>query len=266
MGSRVTESRDVAVSDLVLDERYQPRCFIDRDVVEEYAELYAGGTILPAPSVHEVDGSLYVVDGWHRTLAAQRAGFGALSVSVEVGSDHETALACALSANSDHGLRRTRRDQARAVRLAVTDPALGKRTARDLARLLRVSERTITTYRAEARKVAELNDRREDPPEVKPPKKVPIRTTLDEDEPDGRLQPSQVVGMQRLVRYLEALADELKALGCIDSSGDVVEGALANLGQAMPEALADPTTWLSPRSVSDALDRLDDLRDSRIWE
>lgn len=112
--------REVPIAELVL-EGTQTRAQMNEQVVAEYADLYRDGGQLALPPVEvvEVGGRLRLVDGFHRVNAAKAAGLERVMAEVEQGSE-QLCLERALSANSRHGLRRTKADKRRAVEIALS--------------------------------------------------------------------------------------------------------------------------------------------------
>ena len=116
----MTKEKAVAHDDIELDDRCQARVALDDATIQAYADLYRDDVKLPALDVFEVDGALYLVDGWHRLAACRQIGKDFVRVRI-VGSSNEIedATRAALAANHQHGLRRSRADKRRAVRLAL---------------------------------------------------------------------------------------------------------------------------------------------------
>lgn len=59
----------VAITDLVRDPDYQVRAELDDATIHRYANALAADCIMPPIRVAKVNGSLIVVDGWHRLAA-----------------------------------------------------------------------------------------------------------------------------------------------------------------------------------------------------
>lgn len=147
----MTEEKAVALEDIELDKRCQARVALDRATVDAYADLLEDGVDMGALEVWEVDGVLYLVDGWHRLSAHVQIGKPFARVRI-VGSSNEIedATKAALSANHEHGLRRSRADKRRCVRLALEAELyedLGSNRA--MARDLGVSEGLVRKMLAE---------------------------------------------------------------------------------------------------------------------
>ena len=105
---------------IVLDAGTQIRALLDDDTVAEYAAAMKEGAPFP-PAIVFRDGSQYLLaDGFHRVAAAVRNGFKDFAFEVRIGSKSET-LKYALSANAQHGLKRTNADKRRSVELALME-------------------------------------------------------------------------------------------------------------------------------------------------
>ena len=139
-------SRNVQLSELILDPRLQCRAKIDDDVVNDYAELMRSGVTFPKIEAVEVERQLLVVDGWHRYRAAAMAEVESLEIDVKAGTMRDAMLAAA-QANGRHGLRRTNEDKRRAVRLLLQDPEWAAMSDGKLAKLANVSRPHIGNMR-----------------------------------------------------------------------------------------------------------------------
>lgn len=127
-----------SLGELKIDTRCQAREYMDEQALEEYADAYRSGEMLPPLDVFEVDGELVVVDGFHRVEAARRAEVLTLAVRIVGQGSMADAEWHALASNQKHGLRRTREDKRRAVRRALElDPS---RSNREIARHVGVSD------------------------------------------------------------------------------------------------------------------------------
>jgi hypothetical protein len=139
----------VAISSLVVDDRYQSRAAMDTSVIADYAIAIRQAGHWPFPPIKLV--SQIVVDGFHRIEAAKlvladpetsselRRNLQAVPchrIPVNVARDDvpDVALRHALASNHTHGLRRSQADKRRAVELALTawpndsDRTIGKLT------------------------------------------------------------------------------------------------------------------------------------------
>lgn len=121
----------------------QVRVKIDPAIVDEYAAAIEAGKVFPAIICFTKDGDSYILaDGFHRLAAASKLGRKTIGVEVHKGGLHE-ALEYALSANADHGLRRSSADKAHAVQMALKDPHYSELSLRKLADLCAVSHETV---------------------------------------------------------------------------------------------------------------------------
>jgi|GEM_PF-6812408 len=62
----MTEEKAIALEDIILDNRCRARVALDQETTEVYADLLADGVDMGALDVFEVNGKLYLTDGWHR--------------------------------------------------------------------------------------------------------------------------------------------------------------------------------------------------------
>jgi hypothetical protein len=112
----------IKLDSIRIDGETQPREAIDTEVVTQYAEAAQGGANFP-PLVVFADGKDYwLADGFHRYHAFRQVGSIGADCEVRKGTRVD-ALRFALGANATHGLRRTRADLARAIRLAYENRA-----------------------------------------------------------------------------------------------------------------------------------------------
>lgn len=101
-----------------MDGDAQTRVEIDEDTVREYQQSYSAGLTLPPIRVLSDGKEHWPYDGFHRILAATRAGMKAIPCEVQKGTKEEARwLAC--SANQGHGLKRSNEDKQCAVATAL---------------------------------------------------------------------------------------------------------------------------------------------------
>jgi len=125
----------------------QVRAAINEETVCEYAEAMQDENHSFPPVILFYDGSRYVLaDGFHRFLAASRNGDEDILAIVNPGTEYD-ALRFALSANVDHGLRRTNADKRRAVEIALKE--WPKESDRQIARTCAVSHPFVMGIRAQ---------------------------------------------------------------------------------------------------------------------
>jgi hypothetical protein len=143
------KTKEVALDEVVLDAGTQFRAKTNNERVEEYACMIGDGLDWPFDSACDVvfDGtSYYLVDGFHRYLAAKSVGRESLKCNVTNGTLRD-AIKAALSANSRHGLYRSNEDKRKAVEFALADSEWGKLSNVAIAQLCGVNEKLIRTMR-----------------------------------------------------------------------------------------------------------------------
>ena len=135
------------LTDVIADPRYQARVEMDSDVVADYAAHMRAKAVFPAIKVIRLaeDGRYYIVDGFHRHAAAQRAKMNTIEVEViKTDGTHTDILLECIKANHTHGLRRTNADKQRAVEMILiekeTNPALADFGSLRIAKLANVSK------------------------------------------------------------------------------------------------------------------------------
>lgn len=127
-----------------IDGDTQPRVKIDESTVNEYAEDMAAGVKFPPVEVYYDGSNYWLADGFHRVLAAGRAGKENIAAVVHKGTQSDARWA-ALGANKDHGLRRTNDDKRKAVKVALqTKPELSNPA---IAEHVGVSHTMVANYR-----------------------------------------------------------------------------------------------------------------------
>lgn len=148
----IVETAYIEVKKIVIDAGTQPRVAIDDDVVKEYAETIKTAIKdeqpnpfdnLPDDKLPQVfrdsTGRCVLADGFHRYGGHKGAHAKEMKVAIRAGSERD-ALVFSLGTNQEHGVRRTNRDKARAVKIAFTMPEVKDWANTDIARLCGVSE------------------------------------------------------------------------------------------------------------------------------
>jgi hypothetical protein len=107
------------LDELELHPELQVRIERDEDTIREYAEIMADDPDrFPPVDVFEVEGKLYLVDGWHRLNAAMTAKLDTIKCRVFTGT-MEQAWEFAWGANKTNGRRLTTKDKRHAIEVAL---------------------------------------------------------------------------------------------------------------------------------------------------
>ena len=107
-----------------------------------------------AQGVRDENGQFFVWDGLHRGLAAKMVG-ALLAADVRPGTKQDAEW-LALTANQKHGLRRSRADKQRIVRLALKHPNGVNLSNSAIARHCGVSDKTVAKIRRELEVSSEI--------------------------------------------------------------------------------------------------------------
>jgi hypothetical protein len=97
----------------------QARVHLSQETIDEYAL-----NIAEILKEHPIDvfsdvQSYYIGDGWHRFMAAAKAGLTVVPCTMHTGGEREARL---FAAGANKGLRRTQSDKRRAVEIMLNDP------------------------------------------------------------------------------------------------------------------------------------------------
>lgn len=95
----------------------QPRAKMDTGKIDEYTEAMKKGDAFPAVTVFRIAGDLFLVDGYHRFMAAQGAKLDRILADVRAGTMRDAILFSA-GVNATHGLQRSNEDKRRAVSIS----------------------------------------------------------------------------------------------------------------------------------------------------
>lgn len=93
----------VPIHDILRDGSLQVRARVEPRVVRQYSEAMQAGAEFPAVTLAHIDGSLYLVDGWHRVSAALANNQYLIWADVSEMTFDE-ARWYAAKANTEHGL------------------------------------------------------------------------------------------------------------------------------------------------------------------
>jgi hypothetical protein len=178
--------RNIPTAWLTLDERCQPRTGIDEATVQRYIEALREGVTLPPIEVvaSRAEQPIWVVDGWHRTIAHRRVGSSTIQAVRHVGELRD-AIWRATSANATNGLQRSQADLARAIAILLDDPEWAQMSDRALAKHVGCSDKTIGNHKRrraqeDQEAAAKAEDRQEAPAAPTAEIRTPAETTRHE--------------------------------------------------------------------------------------
>ena len=121
--------RELPLAELIFSDDLKVR-EPDMATVDIYARNYASGETLPPLKAAQIGKALYLVDGWHRALAARKAGLVALPVLTARMTQPQASAEAAL-ANAKHGRGISKgKETDRALEMYFRDPANLNKSAR----------------------------------------------------------------------------------------------------------------------------------------
>lgn len=127
---------EVAVADLICDERTQVRAAESEEAIESYAEAMKNGAKFPPPIVfRDEDGNLWVSEGHHTIKASRRRGVERIMVDLRQGTAKDARMH-AYASNWMHGVQLTLADKTRIVRGLIEDTDWSNRKIADHVRFL----------------------------------------------------------------------------------------------------------------------------------
>jgi N6-adenosine-specific RNA methylase IME4 len=134
--------QQLPIDQLECDMQLQPRAKLHDDWIKEYAQDMASGAEFP-PVIAFFDGERHwLSDGFHRCHAARTAKLAVIKVDVRHGSRRD-ALLHSLSANAEHGHRRTNADKQRAIDIMLNGPDWSHWSDREIAKQIGVHHDTV---------------------------------------------------------------------------------------------------------------------------
>jgi uncharacterized ParB-like nuclease family protein len=137
----------VEVDDIIVDAGTEPRCVVDPNTIEEYAEAMKSGAEFP-PVVVFTDGKkTWLADGFHRLHAHDRLKRTKIQAEVRRGVLRD-ALWYALGANQKHGVRRTNADKRYCVRRVLEDRKWRRQSDSIIAQHIGVSQQFVSSQRS----------------------------------------------------------------------------------------------------------------------
>lgn len=132
-------TKGIVLAELTISPEIQPRCALNKDVLQEYSEALANGEKFP-PLVAFFDGKkFWLADGFHRIEVYKQAKIKESSCEIRQGSKRD-AILYACSANVRHGLRLSNADKRKIVTRLLKDEEWKQWSARKLAEVSGTSD------------------------------------------------------------------------------------------------------------------------------
>jgi len=137
----------------------QPRVSMDEETLTAYVERMIlsstgsivdpeGGTWPPLEVFEDEHQQLWLADGFHRYMSAQKAGLTRFQARLHRGAQRD-AILFSMGVNATHGKRRTNADKRRAVTIALQDDEWGSFANARIAKLCKVSSSFVDKLRLE---------------------------------------------------------------------------------------------------------------------
>ncbi len=140
------KTKSIALSEIQIDGGTQIRVKTDSAHVAELADVISDGKQVPPVEVVHDGATYWLVDGFHRLLAYQKAGVGVIGCVVAKG-DQRDAILKACGVNADHGLKRSNDDKRNAVMTLLNDKEWAAKSDRWIADTCRVSHGFVAKLR-----------------------------------------------------------------------------------------------------------------------
>ena len=142
------KTQRIEISSIIVDEKIQQREQLNEEYIVEISKEIAEGAVLPPLDVFNIDGVLFLTDGFHRLKALIMAGVDNVEVNIFEGTERD-AILHAVGANANHGLRRTNADKRKAVLTLLEDPEWQLWSDTEIARRIVVTQPFVSKVRRE---------------------------------------------------------------------------------------------------------------------
>jgi hypothetical protein len=139
---------NIGLDKIRIDCGTQARAEINQQTVSDYCEDITNGAVFPPVTVYHDGVDYYLADGFHRYFAYKSAGSPGIEANVVTGTLRD-AILYSLSANNDHGLRRSNADKRKAVITMLQDFEWTEWSDREIAKACKVSNTLIGQIRSE---------------------------------------------------------------------------------------------------------------------
>lgn len=195
--------KTVNIHNITIDQGTQARAQINEETVSEYAEAMQAGDEFPPITLFDDGVNFYLADGFHRLFAVKRLGKTSISANLEKGTLRD-AILFSLSANNQHGLRRSNADKRKAVETLLDDFEWGTLSVNQMADICAVSPALVQAVKEGRDKGTKVSTVEVIKP--KKDKKVKLDNVV-----EVALEPAHTVdeAVQELVQENQRLADRL---------------------------------------------------------
>ena len=105
----------VDIGEIIIDRRFQIRNSTDTKTVKAYANAMKAGSEFPPVTIADINGRLFLIDGFHRYEAVLSVGGKEIRAIITKMTDREALRASAV-ANLTHGLRLTKSEKIKAFK------------------------------------------------------------------------------------------------------------------------------------------------------
>lgn len=148
MSTETTVTRTLPIEQIRIDGELQTRIETDDAAIDDYAHQYREGEHLPPIEVFFDGTDHWLVDGFHRILASQKAGLTEILADIRPGTFRE-ALLYSAAVNARHGVKRSNWDKRNAVFTLLKDDEWSQWSDRQIARHCVVDNAFVSKLRKE---------------------------------------------------------------------------------------------------------------------
>lgn len=251
----------ISLDKINLEGSTQMREQLDKAAIADYKYSMEEGVRFPPVELMHDGLDYWVIDGFHRILAANQTGLMELNANVRNGTQRDAILA-SCQANATHGVQRTNEDKRKAVTTLLSDEEWNQWSDRAIAEACGVSNTMVSKYRPQlstvdsSTKTTGKDGKERKRPEPKPETNPEVIT---DDEPDSTceqpedsiVQPPTVHKKTRqeagseeteagfsMLTYRRELESEVRGVIEIEDANQYVIGqTLVDLGNELMEEL-----------------------------
>jgi DNA-binding XRE family transcriptional regulator len=147
----MVKTKNMKLSEIVIDEKIYPRESVKQDLVDEYVEAMEGGAIFPPLVIHESTDLL--LDGLHRYKAYVKRNVTEVEVEIDpepiitnLDKERFKLLLRAAWYNAKHGIQLKNTEKKEVARKVATADVNGEITQENLAKQLGVTHKSISNW------------------------------------------------------------------------------------------------------------------------